>query len=436
MFCPNCGTQLEDGALFCGSCGTKIEAAPVQEAPAQAAPTQAAPVQPTPVTPVQPTPVAPAAGFTPVQPKAPFKITGLMIATIVEAVAFLIVVVAFFMVGNNVYSYKKVAKTYFQAVSNGDWSAAYEQLDISESTFVSKDLFVKSQIKNAPKDVNKWNVRSAISSGISSSVDIQYTEKGESDALSMYIELNKQDKRKFLFFNSWKVSSKQYIAKDVSVSAPAGCTVYIDGIEIPKSMQTSNDDYGVTYEIPKMFQGTHEVQCVLGDFKGAKETKEIYGDYDYISLYDIKLSKDQQEEVLAVAYDDLLAWIDAGMKGEDFNSIKSMFTEDVVDDAEDYYEDDFAPKFKKGDGKEGLIKVELTDVKGDVSYVSVDEGHLRVSITIEYDYKDTFLDEDWWTNRIEEDTYSSGGYEYYYLEYIDGEWLLDSYDYPNVRNYY
>ncbi len=31
MFCPNCGTQLEDGALFCGSCGAKI-AAPAQTA--------------------------------------------------------------------------------------------------------------------------------------------------------------------------------------------------------------------------------------------------------------------------------------------------------------------------------------------------------------------------------------------------------------------
>lgn len=24
MFCPNCGTQVDDGAVFCGNCGTKI----------------------------------------------------------------------------------------------------------------------------------------------------------------------------------------------------------------------------------------------------------------------------------------------------------------------------------------------------------------------------------------------------------------------------
>ncbi len=27
MFCPNCGTQLEDGSVFCGSCGARMNAA-------------------------------------------------------------------------------------------------------------------------------------------------------------------------------------------------------------------------------------------------------------------------------------------------------------------------------------------------------------------------------------------------------------------------
>ncbi len=35
MFCPNCGTQLEDNALFCGSCGTRMSA---DQQPQQAQP--------------------------------------------------------------------------------------------------------------------------------------------------------------------------------------------------------------------------------------------------------------------------------------------------------------------------------------------------------------------------------------------------------------
>ena len=40
-FCPNCGSQVNDGAGFCGNCGTKLGGAPQQAAPAQ----QAAPQQ-------------------------------------------------------------------------------------------------------------------------------------------------------------------------------------------------------------------------------------------------------------------------------------------------------------------------------------------------------------------------------------------------------
>ena len=42
MFCPNCGSKLDDDALFCGECGTKI-AAP-QTAATNAAPATQAPV--------------------------------------------------------------------------------------------------------------------------------------------------------------------------------------------------------------------------------------------------------------------------------------------------------------------------------------------------------------------------------------------------------
>ena len=58
MFCPNCGTQNNDGVRFCANCGTaltpNVSAAP-QAAPMQTPPPAPAPVQPVaPVAPVQP----------------------------------------------------------------------------------------------------------------------------------------------------------------------------------------------------------------------------------------------------------------------------------------------------------------------------------------------------------------------------------------------
>lgn len=57
-FCPNCGSQIREGAAFCAICGTKLsvapEAAPVEAAPAPAA----APVEPAPAAIAEPVPAA------------------------------------------------------------------------------------------------------------------------------------------------------------------------------------------------------------------------------------------------------------------------------------------------------------------------------------------------------------------------------------------
>ncbi len=72
MFCPNCGKNLPDNAMFCDGCGTRLAAAPAQapvqpQAPVYAQPPVQAPVQPqAPVynqAPVQ----------APVQPQAPVQ---------------------------------------------------------------------------------------------------------------------------------------------------------------------------------------------------------------------------------------------------------------------------------------------------------------------------------------------------------------------------
>ncbi len=62
MYCPNCGTENENGALFCTACGTRLAApaAPVAEAPAApVAEAPAAPVVEAPAAPVAEAPAAP-----------------------------------------------------------------------------------------------------------------------------------------------------------------------------------------------------------------------------------------------------------------------------------------------------------------------------------------------------------------------------------------
>lgn len=54
MFCPNCGTNLPDGAAFCAGCGSRIpqEPTPVAQAPVYQPPVQEPPVYAPPVPPI------------------------------------------------------------------------------------------------------------------------------------------------------------------------------------------------------------------------------------------------------------------------------------------------------------------------------------------------------------------------------------------------
>ena len=44
MFCPNCGTSNDEGALFCANCGTRLEFEPVVTEGSAASDNNAVPV--------------------------------------------------------------------------------------------------------------------------------------------------------------------------------------------------------------------------------------------------------------------------------------------------------------------------------------------------------------------------------------------------------
>ena len=66
-FCPNCGSNVREGAAFCANCGTKLNVTPVAETAPVAAPVEAAPV----AAPVEPAPVVEAAPVAPVAEPVP-----------------------------------------------------------------------------------------------------------------------------------------------------------------------------------------------------------------------------------------------------------------------------------------------------------------------------------------------------------------------------
>lgn len=129
-FCPSCGTQLPDDAMFCNTCGNKLDAAPAPAAPAE----NSAPAQP--ATPAQPT--APVQPTVPVQPVAPqysapkaassmtknAKVGLIAIIAAVAVVAIIVIIILTSIFGGPKGAIKSFFKDFQSGTTKWIWDAA------------------------------------------------------------------------------------------------------------------------------------------------------------------------------------------------------------------------------------------------------------------------------------------------------------------------
>ena len=461
MFCPNCGTKAEEGALFCGACGTNLQNSfvPVEEVPTQETPVQETPVQ---ETPVQEAPVQNGAvnmqpqynqdtyeqpqynktqynqaqynqpqynqnsNMQQMQPRAPFKPNKFLIASIIEAVVAIIAIVIFINVGKSTYGYKNVAKTYFEAVCCADWDTAYKMLDVNESTFINKDMFVVAMSNMAGTEINQSKIKSVASDDMMAYVTMQYSTKSGNSIDDMKISLNKQKSKNFLFFDSWKVSPSEYVIKNCVIKVPKGATLTMDEITVPEEMKTSEDGYDV-YTIPYLFKGQHKFQISIGDLKGNVSSRDITYDDDSFYFDSIVLSENQQKEVIDSAFAAMTKIVENATVGGTFNSIKNLYIEEAQSDAEYNYTNYFEKRFFKVDGEYGITNVSMTNVKGSFEDIYIDEGKVKVRVKISYSNVNNGKRYDYWDKKyikcVDDDNLEEDSL---YLQYEDGQWLFSN----------
>lgn len=457
MFCQNCGTKNNDTSIFCENCGARLEKpvqqAPqveqvqeqpvesvqeqpvesvqeqpvervqeqpvesVQEQPMQEQPTQQAPTyqqtvqgQPTQQEPVYQQPMQQ------VKPKKKVSKSAIVIA--VEVVALLALIVAAFKIGENAFSAEKVAEKFFVEVANQNYKEAYKILDIDESEFINEENFKNASCNMALDKVSKYEVRKSSDDDDEKTVKIKY--KGKSGTDTYVINVEKKDGKKFLLFDNWEVNADSMIAKDFTLYVPNGAKVTVDGIELGDKYVESEDTYGQTYVIPKIFAGEHQV---VVSQEGMQEVRKIV-DTDDGSFYVDQMSPGEEvlAEITDIATEDFKLIFEAAAERKDFSEIKSLLSsdEDYLEALEDDY-DNLVQQFETG-GYETINKVQFSNIK-----TETDEGYLTsadygVEVYITFDYYIEYTDS--WFDEISHETYDGDTYAYFEFVCEDGEWVL------------
>lgn len=442
MFCENCGTKNADGAAFCENCGAKL----TSEAPAEQAISDmqgGAPFTVSSATYAQP---AVQVQNVPRKPMSK-KTKALIIVAIVLAVALF----GGFQLLKSMASPQKVAKGYFESFINGNYEQAYSYLDVTESEFITAENFaraMKEQYGEGEEKVLNYSVTEAKLNGyvptegdknlLKKVYNVNYTKQGDSDTYPMSITLLKQNKKKFLFFDDYKVAVSDYIANSCEFRVPSGTTLYINGVLVSDKYKYENEDeysYYDCYLIPSMFEGNYDIK-VTGSYMKDKELTVYVDDYDnYNYVNYVELNDETVASLEAMAEEYIKAYVTAAMAGKEFTSLSDYFGEDAnVYSIEKNYNNMASKSFdsEKGTGVKDVV-LGAFEFSENVEYSL--GSYYCVECDYQYDYKSYYK---YWSDD-EPEEYSPEEYETettdVYFVFENGEWKVSD-GYPSLYFYY
>ena len=409
MFCPNCGTQNDEDALFCGYCGTNLKEIQQPRTPVQ--PVQPQPVQPQPVQPQMAQPLR--------QPKVRKPVSRLLFVALGVGVLFIVSIVAFFVTGNVKFGVNPTAENFAEAVVDHDYKTMYSNYELEESTFINEDNYVSTMRRTAK--INGYT-ESEAQITIKSNSDrglarITYSDTGAEQ--EYYFK--KDGSRNWLFFANWVIDDTP-VVKDTSIEVPSAATLYIDGIQVSDSCRNESDGY-VTYNVPKLFKGYHVFEIKVGDMDCGKGLYDVSYDDNYYSMYSITLDEATQEETINIAYESYQKLIEALVEGKDYSEVKELFmdSDSSLKDAYKSYQNSFYAK----DGKVGITQVDISDVEACVSGMGVNDEGMYVMVTLNFDNSNKGYEQDWFSDNVTLGTDADNSECVdITLYYVDGEWLI------------
>lgn len=412
MLCPKCGKKNDDSACTCEKCGTELKDETKKK-----------------------------------------RYISLKKKTIIGLLILIIIIL--FVVNLQLKKYtssENVALSYFENATKGNWDKVYGYFDLPESHFVSKTMFKEvmkdtdriecsdyqikenNSVETAMNDVFNNEDEGQTTENISKIVTIEYVNKESSEKKAKYnVQLVKLKKKKWLFYDNWKVVPKDMVIKNYTIRTVAGVDVEFDGKELDgsykknkgeeKSKEIKND----IYIIPAIFKGKHSI-AVSGKFiepfndevecDQYKSKQYIYTDVEVRDNLKKEI-KDNNFQIVKDIYKNAIDNVkvnDLSLKYGFYKNNKSELKNDYNNLVDNLDKVSFAKKIK-------VKKLSLKEYKVVKEQTKIDSNSIYITIKYECKYdgkftKDKGEDE---KETIEEDGTLEGNITY---QYKDGKWYI------------
>lgn len=379
MFCSECGTKNNDYALFCENCGHKIKEAKTVK----------------------------------VKTNKPKDKKKTMITYIIVGVVILLIAAYLFI--SNMFSPKKVAEGFFNAVVSLDANMLYDYIDVEDSEFTTKKMFEKVMSNSNKKKVEivNYTVEKPIISKdkLSATVKISYVSKDNKNTQTATVKLIKNKNNKLLLFDNWKVNTDGYsVIKDFEFQLPKDSVLEVEGKKVDKKYIKETDEDLDIYVMPYMFSTGYNVKVTLPIGIEIEDIVEVnsYSDYD-VDLSEDNLSDEMKKTLKDVSKTALENIYNNAKDKKTWDEVKSTF-EYKNGDLKDVKESYESLVSSLTSSSSTLTNISFTKI--DLNRVSLtDEGYLYLSVKATYDFTVSYQSGD------ETKTNSSDDYDYIYLTF-------------------
>lgn len=469
--CPSCGFQNTDDAMFCEECGARLNSAPAQ--PPQTGPEQCPPAgdQAGPQGGArdqagskgwssqqgaaqnwgggQTGPQSTAKGWTggqsagkgwtggaaptaPVhRPRKPMKKPGKNhIIAAVEALALVIAIVVFCVVGSSRTSPTRVAEQYFRAVLNGDWEQICQLADLPDSPFLTREAFdrclgeyeiyQRELAKLSASQERDYEDQGTMGDYVRE-VEVEFIYKDSPEVYTEDVTLMRGDSRELFFFPGWKVvDNMPFLAQGFQVEVPTGATLVVDGLVADESMCVEHRETTDLYSLD-LFVGSHDF-TVVTPLGSQSQTYEVWNGDDYLYAGDLAMTEDLQNQLEGQTKTLLEQLLNAALSNSDFSAISASYTGDALESQMPEYYDEMREDFF-GNENWRVLKITLSDFEVWDCYAYYDEqGQLRTYLDLEFD---STMDTARLENSYLDSTDSDESYGAISLEFVyqDGSWI-------------
>lgn len=355
------------------------------------------------------------------------KITKILL---VEAALVLALGTAAYTKGKELVSPERTAKEYFVELMAGDSKAAYEKINVEESEFVNREYFEKIVSEIGCENISNYQIESVIqeNNAYAKQFYITYHKKEDEEDYSFVVNLEKGQKKKWLFFDEWKVNIGSHIQKDVKLTTIPDAKLSIDGKEISQKDAQQDENGFVTYSIPKMFDCNYEVKVSSELYEDAVYNVQPSQEEAYFNVgSNLSIRQEIKDMVSEQAQKDFQTlWRGIAAKKE-FSSLdgipKNLQNTSVQEDYESVLSD------MAGKKTEGIKKISFDDLEMEIVFLKEEYNedmqcpNAKVYFTGTMDY--TKVSASWWDGNLEASKVQDDEY-YGSLNYIyqDGAWVL------------